>query len=175
MLTNLTLISLPLHYPAINYRAPSQQQVCDYDTEFVNAVRTSDLPKIKDLCKAGRLMSACNLYSESIVHIACRRANLDVVDFVLGHGGDIGIVDDFGRTPLHDACWRPSPQFDIITLLLDKNLDLIRTVDIRGSSPLSYVRKENWIDWCAFLFHQREKYWRSLHAVDHSISLLTAS
>ena len=104
-------------------------------------------------------MSACNRFSESVVHIACRRASFEVADYVLSNGGDCNIVDDYGRTPLHDACWRMEPRFDVVTLLLDKNLDLLRTLDVRGSTPLKYVREEHWIQWCAYLFHQKDKYW----------------
>lgn len=104
-------------------------------------------------------MSACNRFSESVVHIACRRASFEVADYVLSNGGDCNIVDDYGRTPLHDACWRMEPRFDVVTLLLDKNLDLLRTLDVRGSTPLKYVREEHWIQWCAYIFHQKDKYW----------------
>ena len=51
-------------------------------------------------------MSACNRFSESIVHIACRRSDYEVVEYIVKNGGDCCIVDDYGRTPLHDACWR---------------------------------------------------------------------
>ena len=107
-------------------------------------------------------MSACNKFSESIVHMACRRADYDVVDFVINNGGNIFMIDDYGRTPLHDACWRPEPRFDIVTLLLDKDLTLLRMVDARGAMPLHYVRQEHWLNWCAYFFHQKEKYWKIL-------------
>jgi hypothetical protein len=83
------------------HRAPSQEQMTSYDNELVWAIRNSDLQSIKTLHQAGRSMSACNRFSESIVHMACRRAELDVVQFILTHGGDVNIVDDYGRTPLH--------------------------------------------------------------------------
>jgi hypothetical protein len=108
-------------------------------------------------------MSACNQFNESIVHMACRRAELDVVSFVLSNcDGSTWPIDDFGRTPLHDACWRPKPRFDIVTKLLDLNLDLLRMEDVRGAVPLSYVREEHWLSWCAYFFHQKEKYWSAL-------------
>lgn len=107
-------------------------------------------------------MSACNRFSESIVHMACRRSDFEVVEFIVNNGGNIFMVDDFGRTPLHDACWRPIPRFDIVTLLLDKDLTLLRLVDERGAMPLHYVREEHWLQWCAYFFHQKEKYWAIL-------------
>ena len=123
----------------------------------------SDLEKIKSLSGKGRSLAACNKFCESVVHMACRRSEMHVVEYILdgscGKDDNIWFVDDFGRTPLHDACWRPQPRFDIVTLLLDKDLDLLRAEDVRGSTPLSYVREEHWLAWCAYFFHQKEKYW----------------
>lgn len=91
--------------------------------------------------------------------MACRRASVDVVRYLIDNDADIAIVDDYGRTPLHDACWRPEPRFDIVTMLLDVNLDLLRFIDVRGYIPLHYVRETHWLQWCAYLFNQIEKYW----------------
>ena len=104
-------------------------------------------------------MSACNRFSESIVHMACRRASVEMVDFILKNGGNINIVDDYGRTPLHDACWRMTPQFDIVTLLLDQNLDLLNLTDVRGAHALKYVAEDQWLLWCVYLYYQKDKYW----------------
>ena len=104
-------------------------------------------------------MSACNKFSESIVHMACRRADFETVDYILRHGGDTGLVDDYGRTPLHDACWRSAPRFDVVTLLLDRNIDLLRMIDVRGANALKYICQDHWLQWCAYFFHQKDKYW----------------
>ena len=144
-----------------NRRRPTVKEMSDYDSELVGAVRMSNLHKLKSLNKEGRCMTACNRFGESIVHMACRRSDFEVVDFLLSEIEEVWVVDDFGRTPLHDACWRPEPRFDIVTCLLDKNLDLIRSTDVRGANPLNYVRQEHWIQWCAYLFHQKDKYWKA--------------
>jgi hypothetical protein len=140
-------------------RCPSEKQIRDYDNDLVWAIRNSDLPRIKELHSQGRSLSACNRFSESIVHMACRRSSIEVIKFLLDNGADITISDDYGRTPLHDACWRPEPCFDIVALLLNHNLDLLRFQDVRGFIPLHYVREEHWLQWCAFFFNQIEKYW----------------
>lgn len=110
-------------------------------------------------------LSACNRFSESIVHMACRRSSIEVIKFLIDNGADITIADDYGRTPLHDACWRPEPCFDIVALLLNHNLDLLRYQDVRGFIPLHYVREEHWLQWCAFFFNQIEKYWAPIEPV----------
>jgi ankyrin repeat protein len=99
------------------------------------------------------------MYSESILHKASRSADLEVFEFIITHGGDVNAVDDYGRTSLHDVCWRAEPRFDIVTLILDRNINLLRTLDKRGFSPLRYIRQEHWLHWCAYFFHQKDKYW----------------
>lgn len=131
----------------------------DYDTDLVIAVRNSDLPKLKQLHSRGVCMNACNKFGESVVHMACRRSSFEVVDFIMRNGGNQWFVDDFGRTPLHDACWRSEPRFDIVTLILDVCPRLLLVQDVRGSQALHYVRDEHWTQWCAYFFHQRDKYW----------------
>lgn len=138
---------------------PTIQQVESYDNELVWAVRLSDLDKLHDLFSAGKCMCACNRFSESIIHMACRRSSVEIVEYLLSHGGSVDLVDDYGRTPLHDACWRTEPCFEIVALLMDHNIDLIRNADKRGSVPLNYVRQEHWTEWCTFLFNNRDKYW----------------
>jgi hypothetical protein len=147
---------------AVDYkqqRPPSPKQIQDYDNEFISAAKNSHFDKIVDLHSRGRDMNACNKFSESIVHMVCRRANYSVVEFVLKHGGDVTIIDDYGRTPLHDACWRLEPAFDVVTMLLDINPNLLRYSDARGALPLKYVPQDNWVPWCVYLYHQKEKYW----------------
>jgi ankyrin repeat protein len=104
-------------------------------------------------------MTACNKFSESIVHTACRRSNFETVQFLISHGADANITDDYGRSPLHDACWRVTPDFDMVTLLLDANFEQLRWCDVRGSTPLCYVSKDNWLSWCAYLFCYVDRYW----------------
>lgn len=146
--------------PAREYRVPpTEKQMKEYDVILVDAVRRSDLTLLMKLRDEGRCMNACNKHSESILHMAARRSNYETVKFILENGGDLNIVDDYGRTPLHDACWRNGVSFDVITLLLNRDLDLLRTADVRGACPLSYVREEFWMHWCAYFYNQKEKYW----------------
>lgn len=142
-------------------RIPTRKQIEDYANDMISTVRGSDYDSLVGFYNAGRDMTACNKFSESIIHMACRRSHYNIVQFLLLHGGDFSVVDDYGRTPLHDACWRTEPAFDIVTLILDSdgNTERLLYTDARGSIPLQYVRTEHWTQWCAYLFHQKEKYW----------------
>lgn len=143
----------------MNNLEENQRRLHDYGVDIVSAIRASDLLTLQKLRECGRSMLACNKYSESIVHMACRRSDLDVVKFLMEDPEAAFLIDDLGRTPLHDACWRPEPRFDIVAIILDQNVELIRCKDKRGATPLHYVRREHWQIWCAFLQCQKEKYW----------------
>jgi ankyrin repeat protein len=95
-----------------------------------------------------------------------------MVDFIVRNGGDVSIVDDYGRTPLHDACWRSTPRFDVVTLLLDRNIELLRMTDVRGANALKYICNDHWLEWCAYFFHQKDKYWPVIDKV-HSVSIVS--
>jgi hypothetical protein len=68
----------------------------------------------------------------------------------------------YTTTALHDACWTPEPQLDVVTLLLNHDIRLLRTVDKRGSSPLQYIRPEHWKLWCSFFDSKKHLYWPDL-------------
>ena len=140
-------------------RRPTIKQLQDYTSIILTAIRKSDIKLLRTLHNNGHSMTACNQYSESIVHLACRRSSFEIVEYIVNNGGDLRLMDDLGRFPLHDVCWRAEPDFNVATLLLDRCLDLLFMKDARGNTPLSYIPRENWMSWCAYLFHQRERYW----------------
>lgn len=141
------------------YTAPTTDQMQSYDIELVRAIRSCDVGSLERLRASGRSMAACNKYGESILHMACRRSDFVVLQFLLASGASIGVSDDFGRTPLHDACWTTEPCFEVVQCLLDREPELLFAKDLRGSSPLQYVRQEHWAWWCAFFDYKKEAYW----------------
>ena len=141
------------------YRAPTSEQILHYDRSLLEAVRAADLAGLERQRSLGKSMSACNRFSESVLHMACRRSTAPVVHFLLSNGADPDMVDDFGRTAAHDACWRAEPDFDLLALLLDRNSELLRCVDDRGNTPLDYVRREHWPQWRQLLNDNKDKYW----------------
>lgn len=78
---------------------------------------------------------------------------------LLDAGSSVQVSDDYGRTPLHDACWTPNPNFETISLLLEKDPWLLSIADCRGSTPLAYVRKAHWGVWIGFLGAIVDRYW----------------
>jgi len=162
LLTSRGYPSAPIDFEAIKSArtSPTEKQIRDYDHKFVLAVRSSDVETVKSLHAEGREMMACNKYGESILHIACRRGSLSLVSFLLSLSStNPSHIDDYGRNALHDACWRSEACLEVTTLLLDRNLNLLRCPDVRGATPLQYVPQDQWAVWNMFLYMNKEKYW----------------
>lgn len=138
---------------------PTPKQIQDYDLAFVDAIRTSNYAAIQSFYDEGRSMNACNKYGESVMHMACRRGDGKLVSFMVELGGLLEITDDYGRTPLHDACWTPEPCLDVVMFLLNKNLRLLHLIDKRGFSPLAYVRREHYDVWTSFFDSMKDTWW----------------
>lgn len=99
--------------------------------------------------------------------MVCRRGEYALLKLLIDNGSTIQVSDDFGRTPLHDACWTAKPCFQSIEMLLERDLRLLHIVDCRGSPPLEYVKKESWGSWIDFFEQKKEIYWpqRNLNEV----------
>jgi ankyrin repeat protein len=74
----------------------------------------------------------------------------------VGHCDVTNCVDDFGRTPLHDACWSIHPCWDTITTLLSMDRTLLLLRDCRGALPLSYIPKQREQEWLEYLSTQKD-------------------
>jgi hypothetical protein len=88
--------------------------------------------------------------------MACRRGYTDVVRFLIKEADvTLRVKDDFGRTPLHDTLWSPTPNFDLMALIMEHDPDLLLIEDIRGHPPFAYARKSHWKEWNDFLTTNR--------------------
>jgi hypothetical protein len=63
----------------------------------------------------------------------------------------VQVSDDFGRTPLHDACWSPEPNLDVVELLIQQDPNLLFMEDVRGATPLNYLSRDHWDAWLQWL------------------------
>mmetsp|Transcript_5122 Transcript_5122/g.10329 ORF Transcript_5122/g.10329 Transcript_5122/m.10329 type:complete len:109 (-) Transcript_5122:51-377(-) len=71
--------------------------------------------------------------------------------FVVEANVSLKVRDDFGRTPLHDACWTQEPNYELVSLIIQKEPDLVFISDKRGHTPLQYVRHQHWSSWSKFI------------------------
>jgi len=134
------------------FEDPKQNEIDAYGFEALDAVRQRDIAKLQQFHAEGKPLKCSNRFGESILHLACRKGFLDVVDFLVNEANvPVWVKDDFGRTPLSDACWTIEPNFDLMDVLLSKAPDLLLISDARGHTPLAYVRREHWEKWTEYL------------------------
>lgn len=138
---------------------PNEKDLSSYDTAVVGAVRSSNLVALKSIHKDGKSLDACNQFGESLLHMACRRGNPDVVRFMVEEAKvNVDVRDDYGRTVLHDATWTSRPNFDVMEILLKAiQPEMLLAEDVRGHTPFDYARKEHWAEWVDFLSERKEK------------------
>ena len=92
----------------------------------------------------------------SLLHIACRRGHADAVAFLVEEARvPVHRADDCGKTPLHDACWTPEPNFVVVEAILRASPALAVCQDCRGFVPFDYSRKNHSDQWIAFLAERR--------------------
>jgi hypothetical protein len=120
--------------------------------EATRVLRDTNLVGLKQLHLAGVSMDACNRFGDSLIHIACRRGMTSIVKFLVEDAKcSLYVRDDFLRTPLHDACWTPEPNFEIVETLLRVAPDLVLLRDSRGATPFDYIRVSHKPQWVEFL------------------------
>jgi hypothetical protein len=137
---------------------PDESALSSYDSTVVNAIRSANLETLTDLQKQGKSFNACNQFGESLLHMACRRGNPDIVRFLVDEAKvKVDVRDDYGRTCLHDATWTTNPNFDVMDILLKAiNPELLLAEDVRGHTPFDYARKEHWGAWINFLADRQD-------------------
>jgi hypothetical protein len=137
------------------FHDPSPEEIASYKFDVLNAVRSNDLAALRKFHEEGRPLKCSNQFGESLLHLACRKQLIEVVDFFVNEAGvPLKVRDDFGRTPLHDACWTSKPNFKMVDLILSKCPDLLYISDKRGHTPLFYARQDHWEVWIQHL-HKR--------------------
>jgi hypothetical protein len=135
---------------------PTEEHIAAYRTDIITAVRQGDLPTLRQMHSEGRMMQCCNRFGESIIHMACRTGAIEIVRFLVEEAGvSFRVRDDYGRTPLHDACWTREPEIELVKMLISSCPDLLYLKDKRGFTPLAYVRIDHWGQWCEFLEENR--------------------
>ena len=76
----------------------------------------------------------------SLLVVACREGNLDVVKVLLDQGAKVNQTDNRGRLPLLMAC--KENNLNVVRLLLEQGAN-VNITDSRGNSPISIALKTN--------------------------------
>ena len=128
-----------------------------YVQEAVDAIRKNDVDTLKQLAAAGKNLQCGNRFGETLIHLACRRSHPDVVAVLVKEAGvSIKVRDDMGRTPMHDACWRPTIDLELLDLLIGSCPELLMLSDKRGHTPLDYARREHWEVLIPYLMEKKD-------------------
>jgi Ankyrin repeats (3 copies) len=137
----------------------SEEQMSRYNMTVVNLARTGDASALRDYhannnTHENNALDCFNRFGEGLLNMACRRGFVSVVDLLLSPPVDLSlrVRDDYGRTPLHDACWNPEPQLEICAWILQRDASLFLVADKRGYTPFQYARQSDWPVWCKFLY-----------------------
>lgn len=127
---------------------PTPEEIDAYKHDAITAVRTENLEALKRFHAESRPLKCSNRFGGSILHLACRKGSLQAAQYLVEEANvPLQVCDDYGRNPLHDACWSHKPNFDLIDLILRHCPDLLYIKDKRGFTPLHHVRRELWHRW----------------------------
>ena len=136
---------------------PTPEMIEAYDKDVIRAIRERSIEKLKKFHNDGKDMQCCNRFGESLIHMACRNGLTDIVKFLVKDAKvSLHARDDYGRTPLHDACWTVKPNFELMDFLISEAPELLALSDVRGHMPFAYVRKNHWDEWVDFLSKRKE-------------------
>ena len=96
--------------------------------------------------------------------VACRRGHLAMAEFLMNEAKvRWDHQDDFGRTILHDACWRPEPCQELMDAILKVvSPEWLMAQDVRGHTPFDYSRREHSGIWYDYLKQNEEMLKRRL-------------
>eukprot|EP00980_Cylindrotheca_fusiformis_P016773 scaffold5048_cov121-Cylindrotheca_fusiformis.AAC.24 len=154
---------------SIEFRKPTEKDISSYDLDVVKLIRAKDIDGLREMVlQGGRSMNACNQFGESLVHMVCRRGDAETLRFMINEARvSLSIKDDFGRNPFHDACWTPSPNFEIMSILLEHaDTSLLLCEDVRGNTPFDYARREHYGKWIEYLEKNKDAILRGLTRVE---------
>jgi hypothetical protein len=119
-----------------------------YSLELTKAVRQGDLSFVQSY--AGNLQCS-NAYGESILHVAARRGDLVLLQYLVEQRHiSLRVCCESERNVLHDACWTSRPSFACFTWLMKHVPELLLVQDARGRTPLEYAPSDTWDEWNAF-------------------------
>ena len=134
-----------------SFYQPSTEDYESYGFPVLNAVRSGDIETLETLRKNGQSLSCCNSVGESILHLACRIGQTEVVRYLVKEVGvPVRICDKYGRTPMHDAYWTSEPNLELVNILVSKSPDLLFIKDMRGHTPMNYAPRKFWKTWVKY-------------------------
>ncbi|MDN5247658.1 MAG: ankyrin repeat domain-containing protein [Wolbachia endosymbiont of Tyrophagus putrescentiae] len=100
----------------------SSQTIKQLNLELINAVKQSNLDKVKEYVNKGANVETKDSNGSTALHIAAKSGNLDITRFLLDKGADFNAQDSLGFMPLHLAV--EHGHLDIVKSLVEKGADV---------------------------------------------------
>jgi hypothetical protein len=180
--TVLTQRGYPItHYKTLNtayYNKPTPLQQASYSRHIIDLIKSHNVNKFQQIMMCGISSNPCNAFGESSLHMVCRRGDATLLKILLSDtvNAELHVADDYGRTPLHDACWASEMAVDVINLILQENsvenIHMFYMEDARGSLPLSYVHKSQYQQWIQYIESVKDTYWPVLPSGSNTMANL---
>jgi ankyrin repeat protein len=117
------------------------------------------------LLKCGLPPNPYDQFCDSIIGLVCKHANMVIFTCLLKHGSDLQVMDSFGRTPLHHACWASTFCRPIVEAILERDPIQLCIEDKHGETPLEYVRHDLLDEWMDFLEDFVEHYFEVMRVL----------
>ena len=147
------------------YNKPTPLQQASYSRHIIDIIKAHNVTKFQQIMMSGISSNPCNTFGESSLHMVCRRGDATLLKILLSDDvkTELHVADDYGRTPLHDACWASEMAKDVLNLILQENtaenIYMFYMEDARGALPLSYVHKTQYAEWIQYIDSVKDQYW----------------
>ena len=129
-------------------------RIVPHDAQIFEYVRAGLVEDVKHSLKASKASARdINIFGITLLHIACKMGNLELVRLLIQEGTDLNAQDEDGETPLHRAI-STSDNYDMTRLLLENGADISNKAT-DGKTPLhnlfnntigEVLIKEDWIE-----------------------------
>jgi Ankyrin repeats (3 copies) len=124
------------------YNSVTQKQQLSYHSHIIDLVKANDVEQLRYLFAAGLSTNPANAYGEGLIHLVCRTGAVDVLKVMINSGCDVQVSDDYGRTPLHDACWSANPSCTYLIFLSPSFSYFCQTSNFRLSILTSLLQSK---------------------------------
>jgi ankyrin repeat protein len=138
-------------------------QQASYGVRLLELIDQANEEGFESCLLAGIHSNPCDEYGASALHRVCRQGHVSLLEILLDNDCVVQCADDFGRTPLHEACRCDRLCLSLVETLMMQDLHLLYMADTSGRLPLEYIKPEHWYDWMLFLEPRLDRYWPSLH------------
>ncbi len=134
---------LPFHHICIDLLRLSLDP--SFPQDFTVSVREGDVEKTKDLLSAERFnINRTNQYGETLLHVACRYGQLEIVKMLVDMGATVSEKDQYGCTPALVAA-KGNHSEVVLALVNELGCDS-NTEDGRGCTLLHEACRHGWLE-----------------------------